>query len=157
MSDKTIPDLLQSYETHLEELNLILSALSHGKRLQIMLSLLAGNKSFRELKKETKLEKTALSNHLNRLLSVHIISKPAYNTYRLHSDGERYLRMVEHTYQLSSYKIKKDKERIEVRQFSEPFVTNPPLKSSCLRIDCFINIITLCTYFSFDYRHVLIS
>jgi DNA-binding HxlR family transcriptional regulator len=124
MSNKTIPDLLQSYETHSEELNQILSALSHEKRLQIMLDLLTGDKSFRELKKGTNLEKTALANHLNRLLSVQIITKPAYNTYRLNSDGERYLRIIELAYQQSSHKIKKDKERIEMRQFSKSFVTN---------------------------------
>jgi DNA-binding HxlR family transcriptional regulator len=123
MSEKAIPDLLQSLETHSEQINSILGVLSHEKRLQILLSLLTGDKSFRELKKETKLKKTALANHLNRLISVQLISKPAYNTYRLHLDGERYLRIFENAYQQSSYKIKIDKEKIETRQFSEGFVT----------------------------------
>jgi DNA-binding HxlR family transcriptional regulator len=122
MSNKSRSDLLLSLENHVIELNSVLGALSHQKRLQILLSLLPGDKSFRDLKNEIKLEKTALANHLNRLIAVQIISKPAYNTYHLSSDGERYLRLIESAYQQSSYKIKKDKEKVETRQFSRDFI-----------------------------------
>ncbi len=121
MSRIPIADLLSNYENQFEEIKSVLGALSHDKRLQIMLSLLTGEKSFRELKKEIKLEKTALASHLTQMISVQLILKPAYNTYSLHADGERFLRVIEQAFRQSDLRIKKDKEKMETRQFSEKF------------------------------------
>ncbi len=121
VSELPIPDLLASYEHNFEEIKSILNALSHEKRLQILLSLLTGDKSFRELKKETNLEKTALAHHLNQMIAIQLIFKPAYNTYSLHIDGERFLRVFEEAFQQTDLKLTKDKERMETRQFSIKF------------------------------------
>ena len=96
--------------------------MANEKRLQIMLSLLASNKSFRDLKKETILEKTALANHLNKLILIKLVYKPAYNTYAITSDGERFLRVLEENYQESEMKIIQDKAKRETREFSDGFI-----------------------------------
>ncbi len=124
MSELPITDLLLSYERNFEGIKSILNALSHEKRLQILLSLLTGDKSFRELKKETNLEKTALAHHLNQMIAIQLIQKPAYNTYSLHIDGERFLRIIERAFQHTNLKLTKDKEQMETRQFSAKFADN---------------------------------
>ena len=85
--EKTLNDLLLSYQQNFPQLLKIIEALAHEKRLQILMSLLTGNKSFSDLKKSTQLEKTALASHLKKLLQVRLINKPAYNTYAI-TDGK---------------------------------------------------------------------
>ena len=123
MNEIPLPDLLLSFENQFQEIKAVLVALSHEKRLQILLSLLTGDKSFHELKKEVKLKKTALASHLTQMISVQLISKPAYNTYSLHTDGDRFLRVIEGAFRQSNFKVKKDKERLETRQFSKKFAS----------------------------------
>ena len=121
VSDHSIHELILSYDLHFEGFLAIIEALAHEKRLLILLSLLAGDKSFRELKEGTGLKKTALANHLTRLLSVQLISKPAYNTYHIQPDGEHYLQILEDAYQQSELRVKREQEKREVREFSSEF------------------------------------
>ena len=121
MLSKSVTDLIISYQENIQEIKSLLGALAHEKRLQILLSLLTGDKSFSELKEGVNLEKTAMANHLSQMISVQLISKPAYNTYSLHSDGERFLRVIEEFLQHSDLKIRRDKEKLETRQFSNQF------------------------------------
>ena len=66
----------------------------------------------------TKLKKTALSNHLLRLIKAGIILKPDHNKYRLTSDGEFSIHALEAAYNKSETKEKK----LLRRQFSNTFI-----------------------------------
>ncbi len=119
---KTIYELINAFEVSFDEILMLLKAISNSKRLTILISLLTGQKSFADLKEYTKLQKTALSNHLTRLINSSLIFRPDYNKYQLTSDGELFLRALEATFKKSEIREKIQTEGLQRRQFSETFI-----------------------------------
>lgn len=120
--EKTIINLINSYEELFSDILDVFKAFSNDKRLTILINLLTGEKSFYELKEETQLKKTALSNHLVKLIKANLIIKPEFNKYQITSDGELFLRVIESTYQKSDIKEKKKIDELQKRHFSDQFV-----------------------------------
>ncbi|MFX0124154.1 MAG: ArsR/SmtB family transcription factor [Candidatus Hodarchaeota archaeon] len=119
---KTVSELINAFEVSLKDILTILKAISNNKRLVILKALLSGEKTFNDLKKETDLKKTALSNHLLRLIDAELIIKPIHNKYRLTSDGGLFLGALEAAYHNSEIKEKKETEKLQRRQFSDSFI-----------------------------------
>ncbi|MHA2246828.1 MAG: ArsR/SmtB family transcription factor [Candidatus Hodarchaeales archaeon] len=119
---KTVSELIDGFDVSFEDILTIIKAISNNKRLTILITLLTGEKTFNDLKQETELKKTALSNHLSRLISIELIMKPDHNKYRLTSDGELFIRMLDMAYNKSNIKEKKHIEGLQKRQFSDTFV-----------------------------------
>jgi DNA-binding transcriptional ArsR family regulator len=103
MSNKSIYELINVFEVSLDDILVILKAISNEKRLLILIALLTGEKSFTELKTETQLKKD-------------------HNEYQLTSDGALFVRAVESAYTKSEIKEKRTTEALQKRQFSEPFI-----------------------------------
>jgi predicted transcriptional regulator len=119
---KTVSELITGFDVSFKDILTILKAISNNKRLTILISLLTGEKTFNDLKNETNLKKTALSNHLSKLINSELILKPDHNRYRLTSDGELFIRSLETTYNESNIKEKKRFESLQRRQFSDKFI-----------------------------------
>ena len=121
---RSINELINAFELSFDSIIKILKAISNDKRLTILISLLTGQKSFTDLKRETDLQKTALSNHLTQLIKALLIFRPDYNKYQLTSDGELFLRAVEAAFKNSEIREKIQTEGLQRRQFSETFVNS---------------------------------
>ena len=119
---KSVTELMNVFEVSFKDILVILKAISNEKRFIILIALLSGEKTFSDLKIETKLKKTALSNHLLKLITAELILKPDHNKYRLTSDGELFIRALEAAYDKSDKKEKKDIEELQKRQFSDIFI-----------------------------------
>lgn len=122
--EKSVVELLKSLEVIFDDLLVILKAMSNEKRLVVLISLLAGEKTFNELKEETELKKTALANHLNQLLEAALISRPEYNKYLITSDGELFIRTLESSYRKSKIREIKQADKIQRGSFSDLFVSS---------------------------------
>ena len=122
LEGKTVSELIDGFDASFKDILTIIKAISNEKRLTILIALLIGDKTFNDLKQETELKKTALSNHLSKLISVELILKPDHNKYRLTSDGELFIRMLDTVYNKSKIKEKKQIEGLQKRQFSDTFV-----------------------------------
>jgi len=96
----------------------ILKAMANEKRLEILFSLSSGEKSFDALKKKTSLQKTALSNHLNKLIDNLLIEKHMHGIYRITQDGKLFLKFIDKAYNQSDFLRKKQ----PMGQFSRMFV-----------------------------------
>jgi len=92
--------------------------MANEKRLEILLSLLSGEKSFDFLKKRTGLQKTALANHLNKLIDTLLVEKPIHGIYRITQDGKLFLEFIDKAYNQSDFLRKKQPRG----QFSRMFV-----------------------------------
>ena len=119
---RSIEALLKTLEQSFDEVLTILKAIGNDKRLKILLSLLTGEKSFDTLKKETDLQKTALSNHLTALINTFLIEKPDYGKYKITADGKLFIRALETAYAKSEMWKKKQTETAQKGQFSDRFV-----------------------------------
>lgn len=119
---KTVSELINGFDVSFKDILTILKAISNNKRLTILIALLTGEKTFNDLKNETNLKKTALSNHLIKLINSELILKPDHNRYRLTSDGELFIRSLETIYNESDIKEKKRIESLQRRQFSDDFI-----------------------------------
>ncbi|MFX1507150.1 MAG: winged helix-turn-helix domain-containing protein [Promethearchaeota archaeon] len=122
LETKSVTELLNVFEVSFKDILVILKAISNEKRFIILIALLSGEKTFNDLKIETKLKKTALSNHLLKLINAELILKPDHNKYRLTSDGELFIRALEAAYDKSDKKEKKQTEELQKRQFSDIFI-----------------------------------
>ncbi|MFW9904590.1 MAG: winged helix-turn-helix domain-containing protein [Candidatus Thorarchaeota archaeon] len=122
LETKSVTELMNVFEVSFKDILVILKAISNEKRFIILIALLSGEKTFNDLKIETKLKKTALSNHLLKLINAKLILKPDHNKYCLTSDGELFIRALEAAYDQSDKKEKKDTEELQKRQFSDTFI-----------------------------------
>ncbi len=68
------------------------------------------------------MKKTALSNHLSKLIITELILKPDHNKYRLTSDGELFIRALEAAFKKSDIKEKRRTDDLQRKQFSDSFV-----------------------------------
>lgn len=119
---KTMYELINAFEASFEDILTILKAISNNKRLTILITLISGEKSFNDLKEDTELQKTALSNHLKKLINATLILRADYNRYQLTSDGELFLRAIETAFNKSEIREKIQIKGLQRRQFSKTFI-----------------------------------
>lgn len=79
----------------------ILKAIGNPNRFKILIYLLDGPSSFQMLLDETDLKKSALANHLSRLMNTGLIEKIQHGTYCLTEDGEKYLKNIGNAFKTS--------------------------------------------------------
>jgi DNA-binding HxlR family transcriptional regulator len=121
-SEKPLMELIESLGHSFGDILNIVKAIGNEKRLQILIALLTGAKSFDTLKKETALKKTALSNHLKILLRQGLIKKPEHGKYQPTHDGDLFIRTIEYAYTKSNSWKKNQTKSLQTRQFSDPFI-----------------------------------
>ena len=122
VGDKTLMELIESLGNSFSDILDIVKAIGNEKRLQILTTLLTGPKSFDTLKKETSLKKTALSNHLSILLQQELIKKPEHGKYQPTDDGKLFIQAIESAYTKSDRWKKRQIEKMQMGQFSNPFI-----------------------------------
>lgn len=123
LSDITGLEFLKaSVEESFEDLLSILKAMGNVKRLKVLTTLLSGEKSFQTLMSETKLQKTALSNHLSLLFKKNLVTKPDYGKYKITQDGSEFLNMIQKVYLQSDTFKKKRLDEIQRRKMSKSFL-----------------------------------
>ncbi|MGD8565893.1 MAG: effector binding domain-containing protein [Candidatus Bathyarchaeota archaeon] len=81
-----------------EDITLILGAIANKRRLQILMSLFKGPKTFSELQKKSNLGKTALSHHLRTLLKSGVLNHIGKGHYALSIDGSEFLKTISVAY-----------------------------------------------------------
>ena len=74
-----------------EEMSELLKTIQHPKRLKIMALLIDEERDFRTLMTQTRLQKSALGNHLSELQGKHIVEKITRGIYRLTMEGHDYI------------------------------------------------------------------
>jgi len=89
----------------LDDLAEVLSAYGNTSRLEIVQQLEKTPSEFSELKEITKLSKTALAHHLEKLAKYGIIVKTSRGKYKLTEDGFEFYTAVTDSYNLSKRKI----------------------------------------------------
>jgi DNA-binding HxlR family transcriptional regulator len=104
-------DLIANYEQIIPTIK----AIANEKRFLILIIVLDGPKSFQYLLDATKLQKTALSNHLTQLIDSKLIEKPDFGRYQLLIDGKAYIRNLYQTWKNSisnqETRLQKEQER----------------------------------------------
>jgi DNA-binding HxlR family transcriptional regulator len=117
--------LWQGLKNELEKLSPqiipILKSLANQTRFDILITLLDGEKSYKYLLMEVKLKKTALSNHLNQLLTASLIEKPSYGNYAITEDGTDYLRVLYKAFKDSLQYQEKQLRNLERKPMSKDF------------------------------------
>ncbi|MFX1278711.1 MAG: winged helix-turn-helix domain-containing protein [Promethearchaeota archaeon] len=100
---------------NIEGLTRFLKAVAHPKRIQILTLLTEQYLNFSQLKSETKLQKTALSNNLTTLIEVKLIQRFERGNYRITHDGQELLNAINHFY--DNAKVREKFERKKVQQY----------------------------------------
>lgn len=114
--------LKKDFDQISQDLFPILKALGNIKRFSILIALLDGPCSFQKLLSCTRLQKTAMANHLNQLVKVILIKKPDYGYYDLTLDGLEYLRAIYRTWMQSMTVQKKKLQSVQSRPMSSGFI-----------------------------------
>jgi DNA-binding HxlR family transcriptional regulator len=107
-----------------DDILIILKAMGNNKRLTILIQLLDGAKSFNNLMIRTKLQKTAISNHLNILIKTKLIEKPDYGLYQLTDDGVHFLRVLNEGWENSMASQVKKLHQVQSKKMSNSFLNN---------------------------------
>ncbi|NHJ85463.1 MAG: ArsR family transcriptional regulator [Asgard group archaeon] len=109
-----IADIIEQYGNELEE---IVGTIGNKIRMVILSSLLQNEKDFSELKETVQLSKTALSHHLEKLVSVGLIHNISRGKYEITKDGQEMLDAIIFTF-MSSLKKKEieSKKRADLIQ-----------------------------------------
>jgi DNA-binding transcriptional ArsR family regulator len=103
----------------IKELSAILNAISNPNRLKILVFLITGSQTFQVLLDETKLKKSALANHLTVLRNSFLIEKVHHGTYKITSDGKRYLYAMDEIYEQSETSKNSQQRYQMVKSFLE--------------------------------------
>jgi len=122
MINDNFSDLIASLEISFGELTEIIKALGNESRLKIMILLLSQPQSYSNIVNEINLKKTAISNHLTRLIRVGLIERGDYGIYEITGDGIEFLKAIESSYQNSPSRQLKNFQKIERRKVSESFL-----------------------------------
>lgn len=117
MSNPVNPDNLQRavFEAN-NDLARVLRAAAHTKRLQLLALLVKGSKEFIELHSATKLSKTALANHLTKLIKKGLVERVNRGNYQITPDGYKLLESIVGTYMSSQRR-----EALERQQLLERY------------------------------------
>jgi DNA gyrase inhibitor GyrI/DNA-binding transcriptional ArsR family regulator len=94
----------------LDEMVALLKAMEHPQRLQILTLMITEPKTFAQLQERTGLQKSALGNHVNILITKNLVQKIERGVYRLTLDGESILNHL--TESFLELKIR-EQERLE--------------------------------------------
>ncbi len=87
-------------------------AVSHPKRISILILLAEESMDFGELRRRTGLQKTALSNQLSTLSDRHLIERVSHGHYALTKDGRHVLDVIIDTYKKSRLSKEEEKRKI---------------------------------------------
>ncbi len=93
----------------------LLKSVAHPVRIRVLSLLSHGERGFSELMSQTGLSKTALANHLNRLVKMNLAGKVGRGRYALTRDGEELFKAVATVYQNSAQRAEKLKEALRNR------------------------------------------
>ncbi|MFX1475627.1 MAG: ArsR family transcriptional regulator [Promethearchaeota archaeon] len=91
MEPITNREIQQQLLATFDDLVSLLGTVGHPKRLRILISLLEGPQTFKGLRAETTLQKSALASHLAKLGEKGLIQKISHGTYELADAGRSYL------------------------------------------------------------------
>ncbi len=123
IEQKSNIDLVESLEEAFSIILDVVKAIGNESRLRILISLLTGEKSFNDLMKYSALQKTALANHLTKLLDKMLIKKPSIGNYAITEDGRLFLRGLDTAYKYSTIRDKKETRDKQSGRFSDSFAT----------------------------------
>ncbi len=115
-------DLKISIEHSFYEIASILKTIGNQKRFKILLSLLEGAQSFGYLLKETNLQRTALSNHLTKLVNIKLIKKVNFGIYKITGDGLEFMKALDKAYYESPTRTMEQFEKLQSGKISESFL-----------------------------------
>lgn len=90
--------------------------------LKILLSLLEGAQSFGYLLKETNLQRTALSNHLTKLININLIKKVDFGIYNITGDGLEFMKALDKAYYESPTRTMERFQNLQSGKISESFL-----------------------------------
>jgi len=90
----------------------IIKVISHEKRLQILTLVLNEAQDFSSLLIDTELQKTALSNHLVKMINVRLIQKVERGKYLITDDGRELLELVSSFYQKASIRQEIERKKL---------------------------------------------
>ncbi len=105
-----------------DEIVAILKAIGHPNRFRILILLLKGPLSFRELLDTMNLQKSALANHLTQLKNRSLVEKIKHGTYRITDDGKNYLQSIEAAYRESEARKRKIRETKQREELARSFL-----------------------------------
>ncbi|MFX1257079.1 MAG: ArsR/SmtB family transcription factor [Promethearchaeota archaeon] len=88
----------------IEEIVSIMKALGNQTRLKVLSLLLQKKQSFQSLMASTNLKKTALSNHLNKLVNNGLIVRSDHGIYKITSDGKLFVQANVASYKRSDHR-----------------------------------------------------
>ena len=129
ITENVYDSLVDSMSEASLEIVLILKSLGNKIRFQILLQLLTGAKSFGTIVKNTKREKTAISNHLNHLIEAKLIEKGDYGIYRISGDGIEFMQAIDTAFQKSPTRQLKKFQELQGRKISNSFLNRFSQKS----------------------------
>jgi DNA-binding HxlR family transcriptional regulator len=92
----------------------LLRSAAHPARMQVLALLLSETNEFSELMRETRLSKTALANHLNRLTKHGLVQRVSRGKYVLTVDGKELLNAAAEVYRDSAQR--EDERRLQLRR-----------------------------------------
>lgn len=97
-----------------KEVSELVKAAAHANRLQVMVLLADGPKELSYIQDATGLSKTALSNHLSRMLAMGLVERLERGSYRLTDDGAGLLGAIAGFYSGSKARETDRAERVMV-------------------------------------------
>ncbi len=100
---------------NIEGMTEFLKAVAHPKRIQILSLLNEQILNFSKLKRQTELQKTALSNNLTSLIEVKLIERFERGFYRITQDGQELLKAITKFY--DNAKVRELFERKKIQQY----------------------------------------
>ena len=100
---------------NIEGMTEFLKAVAHPKRIQILSLLNEQILNFSQLKHQTDLQKTALSNNLTSLIDVKLIERFERGLYRITQDGQELLKAITKFY--DNAKVRELFERKKIQQY----------------------------------------
>ena len=101
----------------------VLSSFANEKRLQLLAMMMDGPRGFDELQIVSGLSKTALANHLNRLLRTGVVRRLERGTYALSEDGLNVLTAIG-----SAYSMTQRRRRYEAARTAKLYSRDPTPK-----------------------------
>jgi DNA-binding HxlR family transcriptional regulator len=135
--DKELQRILSESPEGVAEL---LKSAAHPIRMQVLTMLLSGKHEFSGLMRKTRLSKTALANHLNRLVKKGLVQRVSRGEYILTVDGEELLNAAARVYRDSAQREDERRRRLlrlytkgvsEERKMSKKIITKTAEYQPC--------------------------
>jgi DNA-binding HxlR family transcriptional regulator len=122
ISENIYDSIIDALNESSMEIVLILKSLGNKYRFQILLQLLTGAKSFKNIVEDTEREKTSVANHLIHLLKANLIEKGEYGIYRITGDGIEFMKAIDFAYQKSPTRQTRKFQNLQSRKISNSFL-----------------------------------